>query len=108
MEAWRVHDTGLIAAPGPFRRLPGRVRHHRGDEDLLPDRVVIELAGDELVVSAADGAQIGRWPRVDVAARTLASGPPLTFVLDLPGGSHLLAAPADDDSVALLAALHTG
>lgn len=102
IEAWRVHDTGLIAAPGPFRRLPGAVRHHAGRGDPWPDKVTLELVGDEVVV-----AGVGRWPRADVTARVVSAGPPVTFVIDLPGAAHLLAAPAGPGTSELLAALAT-
>jgi hypothetical protein len=52
VEAWRVQDTGLVAAPGPFRRLPGSaVRHLRGEGPLWPARVALELDDRELRVS---------------------------------------------------------
>ena len=105
VHAWRVHDTGLVAAPGPYRRLPGRVRHHQGTGDAWPVRVVLELTDAELVVTAADGAAVGRWPRADVTVRPMAPGPPTTFVVDIPGASHLLAAAADASTAALAAAL---
>lgn len=105
IEAWRVHDTGLVAAPGRFRRLPGQVRHHQGHGAAWPERVVIELTDAELVVERVDGTSIGRWPRADVSVRPVALGPPTTFVVDVPGGSHLLAAAADATTAALTAAL---
>ena len=43
IEAWRVHDTGLVAAPGPFRRLPGAVRHHQGRGEPWPARVTLSV-----------------------------------------------------------------
>jgi hypothetical protein len=100
VEAWRVHDTGLVAAPGPFRRLPGMVRHHQGRGDPWPARVSMSLAGDRLVV-----AGVGSWPRQDVSVRIVSPGPPVTFVVQLPDAAHLLAAPADPTTAALLAAL---
>ncbi|MGH9274506.1 MAG: hypothetical protein ACRDZU_07655 [Acidimicrobiales bacterium] len=100
VDAWRVHDTGLVAAPGPFRRLPGMVRHHQGQGDPWPERVSLTLTDDELVV---DG--VGSWPRRDVSVRMLSQGPPVTFVVQLPAAAHLLAAPADGSTAAFLAAL---
>lgn len=105
VEAWRVHDTGLVAAPGRFRRLPGRVRHHQGQSEPWPDQVVLDLAADELLVTTRDDAELGRWACDAVAARLVAPGPPVTFVLDVPGASHLLAAPTGSGTDALLAAL---
>lgn len=100
IEAWRVHDTGLVAAPGPFRRLPGAVRHHQGRGTPWPDRVTLELTDDELVV---DG--VGRWPRTEVRARMVSQGPPVSFVVHLPDAEHLLAAAADEATGALVSAL---
>jgi hypothetical protein len=100
IEAWRVHDTGLVAAPGPFRRLPGAVRHHQGRGPAWPARVTLELTDDELVVDA-----VGTWPRTDVSVRIMSDGPPVSFVIELPDEAHLLAAPADEHTRALLAAL---
>jgi hypothetical protein len=100
VEAWRVHDTGLVAAPGPFRRLPGVVRHHQGQGDPWPDRVSLRLTDDELLV---DG--VGSWPRQEVTVEVRSQGPPVTFVVRLPGAAHLLAAPADGATTAFLTAL---
>lgn len=100
IEAWRVHDTGLVAAPGPFRRLPGAVRHHQGRGDPWPAQVHLELTGDELVV-----AGVGAWPRREVSVRLVSAGPPVSFVVQLPDASHLLAAAADDATRSFLAAL---
>lgn len=100
IQAWRVHDTGLVAAPGPFRRLPGAVRHHQGQGSPWPDRVALAVDDGLLVV---DG--VGSWPLDAVSARTVAVGPPTTFVVQVPGGAHLLAAPADANTLAFLAAL---
>lgn len=95
-----MHDTGLVAAPGPFRRLPGAVRHHQGRGEPWPDRVTLSLTADELVVEG-----VGSWPRADVTVRPMGSGPPVTFVVQLPDAAHLLAAPADETTDAFLAAL---
>lgn len=100
IEAWRVHDTGLVAAPGPFRRLPGAVRHHQGRGPVWPDRVTLALTDDELVV---DG--VGSWPVAEVTVVVVAQGPPVTFVVHLPDADQLLAAPADAATAAFLAAL---
>ena len=100
IEAWRVHDTGLVAAPGPFRRLPGAVRHHQGHGDPWPDHVALSLTDDDLVV---DG--VGAWPRSDVSIRVVSQGPPVSFIVQLPDAAHLLAAPADATTQAFLAAL---
>lgn len=100
IEAWRVHDTGLVAAPGPFRRLPGAVRHHQGRGDPWPARVELALTDDDLVVTG-----VGAWPRRDVSVRLVSDGPPVSFVVQIPGASHLLAAAADDATRAFLTAL---
>jgi hypothetical protein len=107
VEAWRVQDTGLVAAPGPFRRLPGSaVRHLRGEGAIWPVQVVLELDDDELrVTSGDDSASVGAWSRDAVGARRVAGGPPVQFVLTVAGEPHLLAAAADGDTAALLAAL---
>jgi hypothetical protein len=100
IEAWRVHDTGLVAAPGPFRRLGGNVRHHQGRGAPWPARVRLDLVDDELVVEG-----VGSWPRSEVSVRIVSHGPPVSFVVELPGAAHLLAAAADPATAALLAAL---
>jgi hypothetical protein len=100
IEAWRVHDTGLVTAPGPFRRLAGAVRHHRGQGAPWPDRVTLELIGEELTVEG-----VGSWPLAEVSVQVVGQGPPVTFVVRLPDATHLLAAPADGATAALLEAL---
>lgn len=100
VRAWQVHDTGLVAAPGPFRRLSGTVRHLRGRGDPWPAEVTLTLTDAELVIEG-----VGSWSRSDVRARRMGDGPPVTFVLEVPAGAHLLAAPADDATTELLAAL---
>lgn len=100
-----MHDTGIVAMAGPFRRLPGLLRQHQGRGEPWPDRVVLELTEPELVVSDASGVALGRWPRADVALRRTSAGPPVTFVVQLPGASHLLAAAAGAATESLLAAL---
>jgi hypothetical protein len=100
IEAWRVHDTGLVAAPGPFRRLSGAVRHHQGRGVVWPDRVTLELTDDELVVEG-----VGRWRIAEVTVRLVGQGPPVTFVVHLPDADQLLAAPADATTAAFVRAL---
>lgn len=100
IEAWRVHDTGLVAAPGPFRRLPGVVRHHSGRGAPWPDRITLEVAEGELVVEG-----VGAWALADVTVRVVAEGPPVSFVVEVPDGAHLLAAAAAPDTRAVLDAL---
>jgi hypothetical protein len=100
VDCWLVRDTGLHAAPGPFRRLPGVVRHHQGTGDRWPDRVTLELTDDVLSV---DG--VGTWPIAEARARLVAAGPPVTFVLQVPGSSQLLATSAGPAADALLDAL---
>jgi hypothetical protein len=104
VEAWRVHDTGLVAVPTQFRRLRGQVRHLQGRGDPWPDRVVLEVVGDELRVSAAD-REVGAWSLTDVTAARVGDGPPVSFALTVPHGSHLLAAAADAATAELLDAL---
>jgi hypothetical protein len=100
VSAWRVRDTGLAPAPGRHRRLPGALRHHQGVGDAWPDHVTLLVRDGELVVGG-----VGRWPLSAVAVQPLSAGPPMTFVVEVPGSSHLLAAPADETTAALLAAL---
>jgi hypothetical protein len=102
IEAWRVHDTGLVAVPGPFRRLTGAVRHLQGRGAPWPDQVTLLLRDDELVVHG-----VGSWPRTGVTIRQVSAGPPVTFIVQLPDAAHLLAAPADAATNAFLAALAT-
>jgi hypothetical protein len=104
VEAWRVHDTGLVVAPSRFRRLPGAVRHHHGQGDPWPAAVSLFVDDAELVVTAGTDP-VGRWPVGDVAARRVADGPPVSFVLDIPGASHLLAAAPSPILDTLLSAL---
>jgi hypothetical protein len=104
--AWRVQDTGLVAAPGPFRRLPGsRVRHLRGEGPTWPVQLVLELDDDQLRVSGADGVAVGTWARQDVSVRRVADGPPVQLVLTVDAQPHLLAVAAGPDTEALLTAL---
>ena len=49
-----------------------------------------------------DGAVVGAWPRAEVRARRVAPGPPVQFVLELPGQAQLLAAARHPDTDALL------
>lgn len=100
IDAWRVHDTGLVAAPGPFRRLPGAVRHHQGRGTPWPDRVTLTLTDDALRVPG-----VGSWPRGEVSARLVSAGPPVSFVVEVGDGAHLLAAAATASTTAFLTAL---
>ena len=95
VEAWRVHDSGLVAVPSRFRRLGGLVRHLQGTGEAWPDAVVLEVDAGDLRVTAASGS-IGTWPIRDVHASRVADGPPVSFVLEVPGGAHLLAAAATE------------
>ena len=104
VEAWRVHDTGLVAVPTRFRRLGGLVRHLQGQGDQWPDRVVLELVGDALRVSGPAG-EVGTWSRGEVHAARQSGGPPVHFVLEVAGSAHLLAAAADAATDALLTSL---
>ena len=105
LPAWRVHDTGLVTAPGRFRRLGGAVRHHQGRGEPWPERVELVLDGDHVVVRAADGNEVGTWPRSEVRVQPVAAGPPVTFVVEVPDEAHLLAAAAGPEVDAFLAAL---
>jgi hypothetical protein len=105
VRAWRVHDTGLVAVPGRFRRLGGRVRHHRGVGLPWPAVVGLSLDDGELVVADAEAVEVGRWPVPEVTARRVTAGPPVHFVLELGGAAHLMAAPAGPGTDELLAAL---
>lgn len=102
--AWRVHDSGLVAVPSRFRRLGGLVRHLRGEGDQWPREVTLTLSDSELRV-AGDAGPVGAWPRGEVTATRQSTGPPVQLVLEVPGGSHLLAAAAGPEVEALLAAL---
>jgi hypothetical protein len=107
VRAWLVADSGLVPAPGRFRRLAGRVRHHAGQGPAWPREVELEQGDGRLRVTALDGALVGDWSDGEVAARLLAAGPPVTFVLEVPDGAQLLAAatgPATDALLARLAA----
>jgi hypothetical protein len=104
VEAWRVHDTGLVALPSRFRRLGGLVRHLQGTGPEWPARVELAVVGGELHVSA-DAGPVGTWTLGDVTLTRLPGGPPQSFVLELPGASHLLAAAAGSATESFLAAL---
>jgi hypothetical protein len=106
VRAWLAHDTGLVAVLPRFRRLPGRVRHHRGAGAAWPAEVVLDVTGGELAVVDVAGTPVGRWPTGAVSARVVGTGPPVQFVLDLgDDGSHLLSAAAGPDVDALLTVL---
>ncbi len=104
VEAWRVQDTGLVAVPTRFRRLGGLVRHLQGHGDRWPDRVTLLLTDTELRATSA-GGPVGAWPRGEVTATRQTSGPPVQLVLEVPGGTHLLAAAAGPAVDALLEGL---
>jgi hypothetical protein len=104
VQAWRVHDTGLVAVPSRFRRLGGLVRHLQGHGDPWPDTVTLALVDGALRVTDPGGV-VGTWPQDAVAATIVATGPPVSFVLEVPEATHLLAAPAGPATDALLAAL---
>lgn len=109
MEAWRVHDTGLVAVPSRFRRLGGLVRHLQGRGESWPPRVRLLLTEDELRVTDGDGRALGAWPTSEVSAALQGSGPPVSFVIEVPDGAHLLAAaagPATHGMLQRLAATH--
>ena len=104
--AWRVHDTGLVAVPARFRRLGGLVRHLQGHGRRRGRaRVTLALVDGELRAAGADGA-VGRLAAsATCPSARVAAGPPVSFVLEVPGSTHLLAAAADAATESLLAAL---
>lgn len=104
VRAWRVHDTGLVAVPSRFRRLGGLVRHLQGQGAAWPARVELTVVDGELRAHAA-GDPLGAWPVAEVSATRLGGGPPVSFVLEVPGAAHLLAAASGPAVEALLAAL---
>ena len=79
VEAWRVHDTGLVAVPSRFRRLGGLVRHLQGQGEPWPDQVALEVVDGELRVTGPDGAgrhvaaRRGRGRRARAAGRRCTS-----------------------------------
>jgi hypothetical protein len=105
LDAWRVHDTGLVAAPSRFRRLGGLVRHHRGEGEAWPAEVGLTVDDGELLVVGPNGDPVGVWPVGEVRVTRVAAGPPVQFTLEVPGAAQLLAAAAGPDADALLAAL---
>ncbi len=62
--------------------------------------MTLSLSDGELSV---DG--VGSWPRADVSVRLMSTGPPVTFVVQLPDEAHLLAAAAAPATDAFLTAL---
>ena len=104
VEAWRVHDTGLVAVPSRFRRLGGLVRHLQGQGERWPDTVTLRIEDGELRVAAASGP-VGAWPVAEVRATQVSVGPPVSFVLEVAGGAHLLAAAASPGTQSFLTAL---
>lgn len=103
--AWRVHDTGLVAVPSRFRRLGGLVRHLQGRGEPWPATVTLVLAHDRFTVLDPAAAELGAWPADEVGVTRVSPGPPVSFVLEVPGGSHLLAAAVGPEVDALLSAL---
>ena len=100
VSCWQVRDTGLLASPGPFRRLRGEVRHHRGQGDPWPDPVTLVLSDGMLYVE-----QVGQWPLHSVECRLYSAGPPVMFILRVPGATQLLATAAGLGAQALLSRL---
>jgi hypothetical protein len=80
------------------------VRHLQGQGDRWPTAVTLVLTDAELRATS-DSTAVGVWPRGEVTASRQASGPPVQFVLEVPGGSQLLAAAAGPQVEALLDAL---
>ena len=105
LEVWRVQDTGLAPAPGRFRRLRGGVRHHRGDGDEWPGELALTLDAGDLLVTGPDGEPIGVWPERDVRTTKVSDGPPVSFILEVPGSRQLLAAATGVETAMFLAAL---
>jgi hypothetical protein len=104
VQAWRVHDTGLVAVPSRFRRLGGQVRHLQGHGDAWPDAVTLALREGVVHVSGPAG-EVGRWPQAEVNVTVVSAGPPVSFVLAVPDATQLLAAAAGPATDALLAVL---
>jgi hypothetical protein len=67
--------------------------------------VSLAVEDDELRVTGPTGEAVGRWPRADVTVTKVADGPPASFVVEIPGGAHLLAAAAGAATDALFDAL---
>ena len=103
VRAWVVQDTGLAPAPPRHRRLPGALRHHRGEGPSWPAEVVLRVEGDHLEI-----AGVGRWPLADVAAEVVQTGPPVVLSLAVPGARQLLAAPGDATTATLVERLGSG
>ena len=80
------------------------MRHHQGEGEAWPDRVSLEVVDAQLHVTAPSGP-VGSWPLGDARAVRLTGGPPVSFVLELPGAAHLLAAASGPSVERLLAAL---
>ena len=103
VEAWRVHDTGLVAVPSRFRRLGGLVRHLQGHGDALAGRASRSRSATASCASTGPTGAVGALAAAEVARH--ASWPPArrcSFVLEVPGAAHLLAAAAGAATDALL------
>lgn len=97
VRAWVVRDTGLAPAPARHRRLPGALRHHRGEGPAWPAEVVLRLDDGHLEVTG-----VGRWPLAEVEVAVVQAGPPVVVSLAVPGTRQLLGAPSDEITAALL------
>ena len=104
VEAWRVHDTGLVTVPSRFRRLGGLVRHLQGHGERWPDTVTLAVVDGSLRVTSVTGP-VGSWLLREVSVTRVSVGPPTAFVLELPDATHLLAAAAAPATQALLVLL---
>ena len=108
VEAWRVHDTGLVAVPSRFRRLGGRVRHLQGHGVAWPDAVTLVVADGRFRVTGPGGTTVGDWPLAEVGVTHVGHGPPRSFVIEVPESAQLLAAAAGPTTDALISALEGG
>ena len=70
VRAWAIRDTGLAPAPPRHRRLPGALRHHRGEGPTWPAEVELRVAGGHLEVE-----DVGRWPLDEIDATVDPGGP---------------------------------
>ena len=96
VEAWRVHDTGpgggAVALPPPRRSRapPPGARATRG-----PTASRWRSSTASCGRPAPDGARRRLAGRPTCRVSRVAAGPPVSFVLEVPGSTHLLAAAAD-------------